>query len=113
MQIEVHDIEEVAVGRGVERGGKESESCFTNQRVVFGCILPHGAERPPVRDRHVKEFSIGRDNDAVWPINVDGHLTGTDLLLDADTLRPKTNERDLVSRLGQNIEQIIPIRFCL
>jgi hypothetical protein len=52
-----------------------------------------------VRDRNVVELAIGRDNDAVWTIDIDRHVAGVDLMIEPGVGSVKADQRDLVSRL--------------
>src|SRR5215217_5771061 len=75
MQIEVDDKKEVAVRGDVQGARKVTQRGFLNKRVVFRRILPDGSKRPAVCDRDVVKLPIGRDDDAVWSINVHRHVS--------------------------------------
>src|ERR1041385_4970407 len=96
MQIEVDDEKKVSIRTDIERRGKESQRGPSETRVVFRRVLPHRSEWPTVCDRDVIKLSIGRNNNAVWTIDIYRHVAGVDLLLDARARWSKTYERDLV-----------------
>ena len=102
MQVEVDDEKKVPVRTDVQGCGKVAERGFAKARVVFRRVLPDGAKRASMCDGDVVKLSIGRNNDAMWAVDVDRHLTGVELMIDARARRPETDQRDLVGALCQD-----------
>src|SRR5215204_1470630 len=113
MQVEVNDEQKVSIRTDVERCGKETERGFTDACVIFGRILPHRTKRPAMCDGDVVKLSIGGNYDAVWTIDVHGHVAGVDLLLDACARGSKTYEGNLVGSFGQDVNEIVFVGFGL
>ena len=64
-------------------------------------------------DGDVIELSIGRNDDAVWPINVYRHVAGVELSIDARARWPKTYQTDFVRPLRYDENEIILVGLVL
>src|SRR6267142_1644466 len=113
MQVEVDDEQKVTVGRDVHRRRKISERSLADDAVVFRRVLPDQTKRPAVRDGNVIELFVGRDNNAVRPVDVYRHVARLQIVIDPRAVWSETNQSDLVSGFRDDIEQIIFVGFGL
>src|ERR671925_1800864 len=72
MQVEVHDVEKLAVWRGLHGRREISELDASLERVAVRRVLPHCTEGRAVRDGNVVVAPIRRDVDAMWTIDIGG-----------------------------------------
>src|SRR5215213_11069394 len=96
MQVEIDDEEKVSIGTDVERCREETQRRFADEGIVLCRVLPHRSKRPAMRNRDVIKLSIGRNYDAVWPIDIDRHVARINLVIDARSRWPKTYEGNFV-----------------
>ena len=70
VQVEVDDVEKIAVGGDVGGGGEESEPDLAEDAIIVGCVFDGGAEWAAVADGDVEIFAVGRECDAVRAADV-------------------------------------------
>ena len=56
MQIEIDDVEKIAVGGDVGGGGEEAEPDLAEDAIIFGRIFDGGTEWAAVADRRRRNF---------------------------------------------------------
>ena len=106
VQIKVHDISEIPVGREIHFRGKHAESDSPDDLVVPCGVLPKRAERLAVGDRNVVVLLVGRNGESMRTINIDGHDSGVDFVIDGGATRTKLHQCDLVGCLRGNVDVI-------
>ena len=96
VQVEIHDEKKIAVGRNINRRRKIAERRLAQNAVIFGRVLPDQTKRTAVRDRNIIELPVGRDDDAMRPVDVYRHVAGLQIVIDARALWSEANQGDLV-----------------
>src|SRR6267142_6835794 len=62
---------------------------------------------------NVIELPVRRNDQAVRAVNVDRHIAGGQIVIDARASWPKADQRNLVCRFRNYIDEIVFVRFCL
>ena len=105
VQVEVHDIQEIAVRRRLQRRGEHAQRHAPDHRVGGRRILQDGAERLTVRERDVQELLVGRHGEPVL-VDVGRHDAGVEHALDRTARAVESDERDLIGRFRRDIKAI-------
>ena len=100
VQVEVDDVQERAVRRGLQCCGKHAERDTADDAARDRGVLQDIAVGLTVRERDVEEPTVGRRGQAVRPVDVRRHDPGIDFGLDAGHTISEPDERQLVSGFG-------------
>ena len=106
MEIEIHDVCKVTVGREIQRRRKHPQSHPAKHSVVAGGIFPERAKRLPVRDGHVVILFVRRDCKSMRAVDVDRHDARRKLVIDCSATGPESYGRNLICSLGCNVDII-------
>jgi hypothetical protein len=104
MQVEVDDVEELAVGRDIHRRRKHAQSYLAQHSIRFRGVFPDRAEGRAVCERDEVELLVSGDRHPVRPIQVRRHDARAELMVNACALRPETHERNLVRRFRNHVD---------
>jgi hypothetical protein len=107
VQIEVHDVGELAVRSDLHRRREVSEHHPARERVVRQGVLPQEAKWCAMRRRHVVVPAVRRHGDTVGSIHVGGHDSRSAFALDVDATGSESQHGDLVRRLRRHQREIL------
>jgi hypothetical protein len=109
VQVEVHDVEKLAV-RGHADGGRKHAERRAREHFAVRRVFPDRSERLAVRERDEVALSIRRDRKAVRPIDVVRHDAGIDRPFDPTASGSEPDERDLIGRLRGDEHEVLGVR---
>jgi len=107
VQVEIDDVEEIAVGGDVGGGGEKAEADLTDDAVALCFVFKGGPVRAAVTDRDVEIFSVGGEGDAVRAADIALQHAGLGGSFEFSAVGAETDGGDAVRGFADELDPIV------